>query len=215
MAHNIRGLLFDLDGVIIDSETEYSKIWRHINEVFPTGVPDLERVIKGCTLTSILTTYFPENQREEVKEMLYRLEGEMRYYYAPGGREILLRAREAGIPAALVTSSDDIKMSHLYEQIPELRGMFTAIVTAGDISRSKPDPEGYLMGAEAIGAVPGRCVVFEDSLQGVKAGKAAGAYTVGVAGTLPAEVLAPVADRVVPSLEEIDFNEIVDIQKNR
>lgn len=209
MAHNIRGLLFDLDGVIIDSETEYSKIWRHINEVFPTGVPDLERVIKGCTLTSILTTYFPENQREEVKEMLYRLEGEMRYYYAPGGREILLRAREAGIPAALVTSSDDIKMSHLYEQIPELREMFTAIVTAGDISRSKPDPEGYLLGASRLGLDASQCIVFEDSLQGLEAGRHAGARLVAIASTLGRDRVADKAPIVVDDLSQINLNSLL------
>lgn len=209
MAHNIRGLLFDLDGVIIDSETEYSKIWRHINEVFPTGVPDLERVIKGCTLTSILTTYFPENQREEVKEMLYRLEGEMRYYYAPGGREILLRARDAGIPAALVTSSDDIKMSHLYEQIPELRGMFTAIVTAGDISRSKPDPEGYLLGASRLGLDASQCIVFEDSLQGLEAGRRAGAHLVAIASTLGRDRVADKAPIVVDDLSQINLNSLL------
>ena len=209
MAHNIRGLLFDLDGVIIDSETEYSKIWRHINEVFPTGVPDLERVIKGCTLTSILTTYFPENQREEVKEMLYRLEGEMRYYYAPGGREILLRARDAGIPAALVTSSDDIKMSHLYEQIPELRGMFTAIVTAGDISRSKPDPEGYLLGASRLGLDASQCIVFEDSLQGLEAGLRAGAHLVAIASTLGRDRVADKAPIVVDDLSQINLNSLL------
>lgn len=209
MAHNIRGLLFDLDGVIIDSETEYSKIWRHINEVFPTGVPDLERVIKGCTLTSILTTYFPENQREEVKEMLYRLEGGMRYYYAPGGREILLRAREAGIPAALVTSSDDIKMSHLYEQIPELRGMFTAIVTAGDISRSKPDPEGYLLGASRLGLDASQCIVFEDSLQGLEAGRRAGAHLVAIASTLGRDRVADKAPIVVDDLSQINLNSLL------
>ena len=209
MAHNIRGLLFDLDGVIIDSETEYSKIWRHINEVFPTGVPDRERVIKGCTLTSILTTYFPENQREEVKEMLYRLEGEMRYYYAPGGREILLRARDAGIPAALVTSSDDIKMSHLYEQIPELRGMFTAIVTAGDISRSKPDPEGYLLGASRLGLDASQCIVFEDSLQGLEAGRRAGAHLVAIASTLGRDRVADKAPIVVDDLSQINLNSLL------
>lgn len=209
MAHNIRGLLFDLDGVIIDSETEYSKIWRHINEVFPTGVPDLERVIKGCTLTSILTTYFPENQREEVKEMLYRLEGEMRYYYAPGGREILLQARDAGIPAALVTSSDDIKMSHLYEQIPELRGMFTAIVTAGDISRSKPDPEGYLLGASRLGLDASQCIVFEDSLQGLEAGLRAGAHLVAIASTLGRDRVADKAPIVVDDLSQINLNSLL------
>lgn len=209
MTENICGLLFDLDGVIIDSETEYSKIWRHINETFPTGVPDLERVIKGCTLTSILNTYFPEDKRDEVKAMLYRLEGEMKYYYAPGGREMLLQAKDAGIPAALVTSSDDIKMSHLYEQIPELRSMFSAIVTANDITRSKPDPEGYLLGAGRLGVAPSQCIVFEDSLQGLEAGHRAGARLVAIASTLGRERVAGKAPIVVDTLADTDLNTIL------
>ena len=65
-----KGFLFDLDGVIIDSEKEYSRIWHRINELWPTDVPDLERVIKGCTLTSILDTYFTDTDRKAVTDKL-------------------------------------------------------------------------------------------------------------------------------------------------
>ena len=77
------------------------------------------------------------------------------------------------------------------------------------MTRSKPDPQGYLLAARSLNADPEACVVFEDSLQGVKAGKAAGCYVVGVAGTLKREVIEPYCDRVVDSLEEIDPDEII------
>ncbi len=209
------GFLFDLDGVIIDSESRYTEIWGEIDSRFHTGVADFVHKIKGCTLEHILSTYFRPEDHDAVVGILKAREKEMAYDYCPGACTLLEEIVRSPWKAALVTSSNDAKMARLYAQHPEIRSYFVKIIDGNMVSRSKPDPEGYLMGAEAIGAVPGRCVVFEDSLQGVKAGKAAGAYTVGVAGTLPAEVLAPVADRVVPSLEEIDFNEIVDIQKNR
>ena len=190
------GFLFDLDGVLIDSESEYSRIWSTVNKEFPTGVPDLEVKIKGCTLDKILDDYYPE------------LEGKMRYVYLPGAENLLAGLRKAGIPAVMVTSSNDDKMRHLDEELPGIREYFQYIVTADMISKSKPDPEGYLKGASLIAKDIRRCVVFEDSLQGVKAGRSSGAYVVGVIGTLPRHVLEPYCDLLVHSLEEINLDSL-------
>lgn len=210
------GFLFDLDGVLIDSESEYSKIWAQVNKEYPTGTPSLEVVIKGCTLDKILDDHYPDmNIREKVVARLYELEKLMKYKYLPGAKTLLNRIKELGCKMALVTSSNEVKMAHLDEELPELRGLFDFIVTADLITKSKPDPEGYLLGAKKIGNEAIRCVVFEDSLQGVKAGKRSGAYVVGVAGTLPAEMLAPYADIVVESLEEISFDYLIETVANR
>lgn len=210
------GFLFDLDGVLIDSEKEYTKIWLKVNEEYPTGIPSMEQLIKGTTLDNILATYYPQPDiQEKVKKRLYQLEGEMRYLYTPGARELLEALKTRNIPAALVTSSNDIKMRHLDDELPMLRSYFTFIVTADLITRSKPDPEGYLLGASKIGCRPENCVVFEDSLQGVKAGRASGAFVVGVAGTLAREAIAPYSDIVVDSLMEIDVDSLIDILKKR
>ncbi len=204
------GFLFDLDGVLIDSEKEYSKIWAAVNRKYPTGVEKLEEKIKGCTLEKILADYFPDPElQEKVVKMLYELEGKMHYEYLPGAKKLLTDLKAGGFPMALVTSSNDDKMKHLKEEIPALTEFFDVVVTADMISRSKPDPEGYLKGASLLGVEGKNCVVFEDSLQGVKAGRAAGAYVVGVSGTLPGEVLEPYSDLVVNSLEKININEII------
>ena len=204
------GFLFDLDGVLIDSEKEYSRIWATVNKEFPTGVTDLEVKIKGCTLDKILADYFPDTViREKVVRRLYELEGRMHYEYLPGARELLQDLADKDIAMALVTSSNEDKMKHLDEELPELRNMFDKVVTADLITKSKPDPEGYLKGASLLGKNIRDCVVFEDSLQGVKAGKAAGALVIGVAGTLPQEVLAPYSDIVIHSLEELGVNDII------
>lgn len=199
------GFLFDLDGVLIDSEKEYTRIWAQVNREYPTGVKSLESVIKGCTLDMILATHYPDDEvKKKVVNRLYELEGQMRYEYLPGARALLEALRRLAIPAALVTSSNDVKMAHLDEELPDIRSYFDFIVTADLISRSKPDPEGYLLGASRIGRDIRHCVVMEDSLQGVKAGHASGAFVVGVAGTLPAEVIAPYCDMVVTTLEGLD-----------
>lgn len=204
------GFLFDLDGVLIDSEKEYSRIWARINSEFPSGKENLEVIIKGCTLDKILEDNYPNKEvQKKVVSRLYELESKMQYRWLPGAKELLSSLSSRGIPAVMVTSSNDDKMRHLDEELPEIRSYFSYIVTANQIRHSKPDPEGYLLGASEIGCLPEMCVVFEDSIQGVTAGFRAGSYVVGVAGTNPRHALEPWSDKVVDSLEEIDVDEIV------
>lgn len=210
------GVLFDLDGVLIDSEREYSKIWSEINRQFPTGYPDFTTRIKGMTLDNILATYFEAlYDTAAIRTTLYALESRMKYEWLPGAKQFVEWLISKDIPRALVTSSDNKKMSHLREEIPELERMMTAIVTADKIHHSKPDPEGYLLAARLIGADSGNCAVVEDSRQGVKAGQSSGAYVVGIAGTLPASEISPFCDVVVDNLDEIDKDSLITILRKR
>ncbi len=197
--------LFDLDGVLIDSEQEYTRIWHTIEQEFPTGVENFTLKIKGTTLENILDTYFKIN-RNKVEDRLYSLEREMRYNYTKGAPELLDYLHKQNIPCVMVTSSNSVKLDHLWTQLPELRQYFSSVIDGDMVTQSKPNPEGYLNGAKAVGLPPSRCIVVEDSLQGVKAGRAADAYVIGVAGTLPAATLRPFCDQIVNSLDEIDFS---------
>ncbi len=205
MAEKTIGALFDLDGVLIDSENEYTRIWSEVHRRFPTPLTDMPHRIKGMTLDNIIATYYEaDGLGDKVRETLHILEAGMKYEWLPGARDFVEWLVELNIPRVLVTSSDSKKMDHLREELPELEGMMTDLVTADKISKSKPDPEGYLLAAKLIGANPGNCAVFEDSLQGVKAGRASGAYVIGIAGTLPASVIGPYCDLVVNNLGEIN-----------
>lgn len=209
MAQQQLAFLFDLDGVLIDSENEYTRIWQVVEEEYPTGIENFAIRIKGTTLENILSTYYPDPEtRAKVEARLYELEGKMHYDYTPGARCLLDSLRVLHIPAVMVTSSNDVKLRHLWEQHPEMLNDFVKIIDGDMVTRSKPDPEGYLLGAEAAKTLPAHCVVVEDSLQGVKAGHAAGAYVIGVAGTLPADTLRPWCDEVVTSLTEIDVDKL-------
>ncbi|MDE6340900.1 MAG: HAD family phosphatase [Muribaculaceae bacterium] len=209
------GCLFDLDGVLVDSERIYTKIWESIEKQWPTGVENFAYKIKGTTLEDILTRYFPEEIRGKVTEELIRLEGMMIYGPLPGAVEFLDKLRERNIPVALVTSSNNLKMEHLWQDMPDFRSRFNLIITGDVVTNSKPDPEGYLKAAGGLGVKPQRCAVFEDSLQGVKAGRAAGAFVVGVAGTLKAEDIAPYCDIVVNAVAEVDVDFLVKTLKSR
>ncbi|MDE5607607.1 MAG: HAD family phosphatase [Muribaculaceae bacterium] len=200
--------LFDLDGVIIDSEGAYSQFWGSIGREYgcaPTFADD----IKGTTLTDILTLHFSdEATREEVTQKIHDYEETMKYPLFDHVTEYLEKLHSEGIKCAVVTSSDDVKMSYLWKQHPKLKGFFDVIVTGSMVKESKPSPEGYLKAAKMLGTAPEDCVVFEDSFQGVEAGRRAGAKVIALATTNPADSLADRADRVIMSFAELLNEEI-------
>lgn len=203
----LQGALFDLDGVLIDSETLYTRFWdgvgRHHNLPSPTFAYD----IKGTTLDDILTTYFPDAAvRADIDRLLHEFENEIVYPIFPGALEFVDMLRDKGIKTVIVTSSDNKKMEFLFNQHPDFPRHFDAIVTAADVSHSKPHPEPYLRGAEKIGVSPADCVVFEDSYQGLEAGRLAGAKIVALATTNPAHTLTDKSDLVTPSLSMLSWN---------
>ena len=202
-ANNDIACLFDLDGVLVDSERIYTKIWEAIEKQWPTGIENFAYKIKGTTLEDILERHFPEDAREDITKELLRLEGMMIYGPMPGAIEFIDALKAKGIPVALVTSSNGLKMDHLWHDMPGFKEKFDVIITGDEVSNSKPDPEGYLAAAKALGVDPRRCAVFEDSLQGVKAGNAAGAFVIGIAGTLKASDIQPFSDIVVNAVADI------------
>lgn len=203
------GVLFDLDGVLIDSETTYTKFWSEIGKIYPTGVENFAIAIKGTTLPSILK-YFPDaDVREDIVKRLGNFQNHMEFPLFPGAKELLEGLKYAEIPTAIVTSSDASKMQLLFSQHPWFPELLTAIIDASKVTKSKPDPQGYLLGADAIGVEPTRCYVFEDSLQGLAAGRAAGARVIGVATTYSRDRITPLADRVIDSVADITAEMLV------
>jgi HAD hydrolase, family IA, variant 3 len=194
-------VLFDLDGVLIDSEGDYSRFWKHIDEIYPTGVENFAIAIKGTTLPEILKYFKDDEVKADIIRRIGEYQNEMHYTLFDGAEDFLAELNRRGIPAAVVTSSDEGKMKHLFSQHPKFRTYFTTIIDASMVTRSKPDPQGYLLGAEKLGVSPADCFVFEDSLQGLKAGRAAGAHVIGVATTYPRETVEQFADEVIDGLK--------------
>jgi HAD superfamily hydrolase (TIGR01509 family) len=204
-----KAALFDLDGVLIDSETLYTGFWEKVGKTHHLPSPTFAQDIKGTTLVDILTTHFADPQvREDVNRMLHQFENEIIYPIFPGALEFVDSLRANGLKAVIVTSSDSKKMDFLFAQHPDFASHFDAIVTATDVTHSKPDPEPYLIGARKAGCKPEECIVFEDSFQGIESGRRAGAYVVGLATTNPADSLQGKADRIVNSLAELIGQEI-------
>ena len=191
-------VLFDLDGVIVDTEGQYSLFWKQIGEEYMPGMPDFALAIKGRTLTQIYDTYFPDAaDRAAITERLNAFERQMDFPYIAGAREFLEALQAQGVPTAIVTSSNCDKMACLYARHPEIKNLVTAVLTAEDARRSKPAPDCYLAAAERLGADISNCIVFEDSPNGLAAGRASGAFVIGVSTSLAAAEIEPLCDAYV------------------
>ena len=197
---NKKAALFDLDGVVFDTEPQYSVFWGAQCREFHPEHPGLENEIKGQTLVQIYDAWFSGPLAEKqalITERLNQYEQDMDYDYVPGFEAFIALLRQHGIKTAVVTSSNQEKMQAVYRKRPEFRDYFDAILTSEDFERSKPDPDCYLKAARRFGVMPTDCVVLEDSFNGLKSGRAAGMYVVGLATTNPADAIRPLCDCVV------------------
>ena len=202
-------VLFDFDGVIADTESQYTIFWNKQGKDY-LGLDDFGHTIKGQTLIQIFSKYFDGmlKEQESIVPDLNAFEQNMSYDYIPGAYEFLRELREKGIRSAIVTSSNDIKMTNVYAAHPELHDLVDAVLTSEHFSKSKPDPECFLKGMEVLGGTPEDTVVFEDSFHGISAGRASGAYVVGLATTNKSEALAPLCDMVIDDFTSIDADKI-------
>ena len=203
---NFKAALFDLDGVVFDTEPQYSVFWGAQCREFHPEHPGLENEIKGQTLTQIYDAWFSgplEPKQALITERLNAYEAQMKYIYLDGLEDYLRLLRQQGVKTAVVTSSNLPKMQAVYASHPEFHELFDAILTSEDFERSKPDPDCYLKAAGRFGVEPQDCVVFEDSFNGLKSGRAAGMYVVGRATTNAAEAIAPLCDEVIKDYRQL------------
>lgn len=203
------GVLFDLDGVLLDSEGLYTIFWDQMDKDYPTGVENFASFIKGFHLTRILGYFDTDEVRQQVLDRLLDYERNMRYEFFPGALEFVKRLRDSGIPMAIVTSSDRKKMQSLYRQHPEFPTLFDHIITGDMVSKAKPDPDCFLMGAKLLGIDIRDCIVFEDSRNGLIAGRASGAKVIGIATSLTIDEVSLLSDMTAHSVSELDIEQVI------
>ena len=202
----MKAALFDLDGVVFDTEPQYTVFWGAQCREFHPEHPGLEHEIKGQTLVQIYDAWFSgplADKQPLITERLDAYEQQMSYDYVPGFEAYIRSLRQQGVKTAVVTSSNVSKMQAVYRHRPEFKELFDAILTAEDFERSKPDPDCYLKAAAHFGVAPEECTVFEDSFNGLKSGRAAGMTVVGLSTTNDADAIRPLCDRVISDFREI------------
>lgn len=207
--------LFDFDGVVIDTETQYTRFWQQVGQQF--GYEEFETRVKGQTLTYIYNTFFAgrEADQQEITCRLNRFEQEMSYDYIPGVVEFIQSLRAEGIATAVVTSSNEQKMNAVYRVHPEVKQLFDRILTAEMFAASKPDPDCYQLGMRLLGSTPDSTYVFEDSVNGLKAGLASGAQVIGLATTFPREVVSGLSHRVIDHFLGFSVADMLAVEKRK
>lgn len=206
-------VLFDLDGVLLDSEGQYSIFWEQMDHEYPTGIQQFASFIKGFHLARILNYFENEDVRQQVLNKLLEFERHMNYEFFPGALEFVKELRSAGIPMAIVTSSDHKKMQALYSQYPEFPTLFDKIVTGDMVTKAKPDPDCFLMGARQLGLDIKDCIVFEDSRNGLIAGRESGALVIGISTTLDRDTVGQLSDLTLNAVEELTVERMLEIQR--
>lgn len=191
--------LFDLDGVVFDTESQYTRFWGdQFKEYFPE-VSGLEYKIKGMTLSQIFDQYFHDNieRQRAVTSALDDFEHNMIFRYIDGFEEFVSELRSVGVKTAVVTSSNIPKMRNVYGKCPSFATYFDEVLTSEDFAKSKPDPDCYLKAAGRFGVCVDECVGFEDSFNGLKSLRSAGMAVVGLATTNPRDAVAGYSDKVI------------------
>ena len=207
----LKAALFDLDGVVFDTEPQYSVFWGGICRQYHPEHPGLEHEIKGQTLTQIYDRWFSGpllSEQDSITSRLNDYEQQMSYEYIAGFETLITTLRSHGVRTAVVTSSNIPKMESVYRHQPGFTSLFDAILTSEDFDRSKPDPDCYQKAAQRLDAESDECIVFEDSFNGLRAGRAAQMTVVGLATTNTVEAIRSLSDLQLKNYEGLTFEQL-------
>lgn len=209
----IKAALIDMDGVLYDSMPHHARAWRRMLLDHGIDIPEEEMFLyEGMTGAETIDLLFRrELNRPATAREMHELYKEKASQFArsgakeimPGAGRMMQALIDAGLPRVLVTgSAQGSLLDHIDADYP---GAFPPghRVTALDVTKGKPDPEPYLKGAEIAGAPPQNCMVVENAPLGVRAGKAAGCFTVAVTtGPIPRDAFVKEgADLIFPSMD--------------
>ncbi|MEI7899014.1 MAG: HAD-IA family hydrolase [bacterium] len=212
----MRAVIFDMDGVLTDSEplicaAACGMFLERGLAVRPDDFLPFVGAGENRYIGGVAEKYGMAIDIGQAKARTYELYLRMvpeRLAAFPGAVDLVLSCREAGLPCAVASSADRIKIDANLRKIGLPPEMWQAVVTAEDVERRKPDPALFLKAAERLGAVPSECTVVEDAVNGIAAAKAAGMRCVAVASTFPAGLLGQ-ADLVRASIVEVTLSDLL------
>lgn len=192
----LRGIIFDWDGVVVDSSALHERSWEILAKrrglPLPEGhfkrgfgkknnaiIPDLGWATDPAVVDELA------REKEETYRALVREHG---IDPLPGVRGLLAELQAASIPASIGSSTERANLDLLLD-LMDLRRFFTAIVSGEEVAEGKPDPAIFLLAAKRLGFEPGECLVIEDAPVGIEAARRAGMPMLAVATTNPPEAL--------------------------
>ena len=209
--------IFDMDGTLTDNTPFHYKAWQQLFKKH--GLPELSREtylsdISGVPIMNTVKKMFGEDlgeaeQQTLIKEKQQLYEQAFLPYLRPinGLENFLAELKNAGAKIALATSSGMEDVDFIFNTI-KIRQYFDAIITGSMVSRPKPSPQIFLKAAERLNVHPEKCVVFEDSLSGLKAGRSAGMKVTGITTAHPTETITKLADLVIDDYADISLHKL-------
>lgn len=203
----IKGVLFDMDGVLVDSEAFICRAAiMMFNEIGIDASPEDFHPFLGMGenkyLGGVAEKYGIKVDIDKVKARTYEIYGSIvkgNLYPLPGAHEFVSQCRNKGFRLAVATSADRIKMEVSLKEIGLAEDTFHSIVTGLDVENKKPFPDIYMKASENLGLKPYECLVVEDAVSGIRAGKSAGCRCLAVTTSFDASVLKQ-ADWICDSL---------------
>ena len=208
-SRTFKAAIFDMDGLILDSERTVLKCWEAVGQKY--GFPDIEKY--GISVIGKNKTATIEEFERVYGEPGDRYEKEMRKVYLsmevplkPHTIELLSAMKSAGMKIAIASSSTREEVTTQLTKLGAFQ-FFDAAVCGDQVTKSKPDPEIFLLACDALGVKPEETLGLEDSFNGVRACKASGLFTIMVPDIIqPDDEMKGLADVILPSLKDVqDF----------
>jgi HAD superfamily hydrolase (TIGR01509 family) len=207
--------VFDMDGVIVDSNPYHEIALRQFAEQhgYNLSEDDLRSRIFGRTNKDWIPMLFGTSDPSEIGRYAVEKEALFRELYAPHIRpvdgliEFLDKLKAQRMPCAIATSAPRANVDLTLEKTGT-KAYFDIILDESFVTRGKPDPEIYLKTAEALKLPPSQCIVFEDSISGIRAATTAGCRVVGITTTHTKEEFPPV-DQVIDDFKGLEPQELL------
>lgn len=213
MEDNRKAVIFDLDGVIVDSGEVHFKSWH--DTLIKRGASftreDFRRIF-GKRNDAIIREFLgdiTEGEAQKVaeeKEVLFRTIARGNIRAIPGARELIKSLKEKGFKVGLGSSTVPENVELILRTL-DIDRYFDAVATGSDVAESKPSPQLFLLVARRLGVPAEHCIVIEDAPVGIAAAKSGGMKAVAVTSTNPRESLAG-ADLIIDSLEELTVSDL-------
>jgi len=207
------GLIFDMDGVLVDSAQSHWHSWKQLGDEIGKPITEAQfHATFGRQNRDIIPLIFGLDDDETIqrlgerKEVLYRDLVRDHIPAVDGAVDLVAACHQAGFKLAIGSSAPPENVDLVLDGM-QIADYFPTRITARQVTRGKPDPQVFLLAAEGLGLPSSQCAVMEDAPSGIDAALAAGAAAIGFAGTHPVESLQH-AHRVVTSLRQVGPGDI-------